>query len=374
MGAVRPHESCSGTGRLRLTVLRALCVAAVAFAAPVAAEPRAPRDAPVVAKPRPPEARARRAAPTLGGPDSVTLVAGQPGGTALDAAHDLSAALDGEGPRVLALIGSGGERNLADVVRTRGVDMAIVTTADLIRADPAEVGRRVVYIAKLYNAELHVLAREKIRHLTDLDGRRVNLGEAGGSSQAAARPVLDHFGIRVTELNLGQREAIARMGAEDGPDATFFLTGKPAALYAGLARAGGLHFLALPYAPSLGEHYYPASLGHSDYPGLIAEGETTGTVAVASALIAFDWPESSSRARRLSAFTTALFDRFERLRAEGRHPKWREVNLAAELSGWRRSRAAEAALARAGPAPAASAGFAAEAGPEERDKPAPGAR
>ncbi|MER2263664.1 TAXI family TRAP transporter solute-binding subunit [Methylobacterium oxalidis] len=295
---------------------------------------------------------------------TVTLVSGEPGSTALDTAYDLTTDLGSEGPRVQAVLGPGGERAITDVLRTRGIDMGILTTADLKRAEAEDVGRQVVYIAKLHNVELHALARRDIAHLTDLDGRMVNLGEAGSSTQEVARRVLQHLGIRYTEANLGQAEAAARMrgGEPEGVAASFFLTGKPAALYAGLPPAEGLHFLSVPYEPGLGDIFYPASLAKADYPGLIGPEESVDTVAVSSVLVAFDWPERTDRYRQLAAFTAALFSGFDRLRAPGRHPKWREVNLAATLPEWRRFKPAQQALDGRARQPAASGGGTAMAG------------
>ncbi|WP_336486194.1 TAXI family TRAP transporter solute-binding subunit [Methylobacterium nigriterrae] len=290
----------------------------------------------------------RRTSPLTPVPErvqTVTLVAGEPGSTALDIAADMASALDDERLRVAVLLGRGGERNITDVLRTRGVDMGVIATADLRQAEQSGVNKRVVYIAKLNNAELHILTRREIRHITDLDGQAINLGEVDSSTQTVARAVLNHLGIRFTEANLGQREATAQLKA-GGLVASFFLTGKPASLYGESHRGSGLHFLSVPYEPGLGDAYYPATLDREDYPDLIAEGESVDTVAVASALVAFDWPEASERYRRLQAFTVALFDRFERLREPGRHAKWREVNLAAILPGWRRFKPAQEALDR----------------------------
>lgn len=346
-------------------LLRLLCLAiavgpCAATAAPQGDAPaarvsssvsRTPQARPRTAKRWTPRAPARPAAAV----ETVTLVAGQPGSTSLDAAYDLATVLSDDRLRVLVILGQEGERNVTDVVRTRGVDMGIVTTADLRRAEQTEAGKHVVYIAKLYNTELHILAKPDIRHLTDLDGRTVNLGEAGSSTQAVAQPLLSHYGIRVTELNLGQKEALERMRTDSSLAATFFVTGKPASIFAGARSGDGWHFLAMPYEPSLGDIYYPASLRRADYPALIPDEAAVDTVAVTSALVAFDWPERSSRHRRLAAFTDLLFERFDRLRADGRHPKWREVNLAAELSGWKRFDAAEKALARSATADAKAA-------------------
>lgn len=276
--------------------------------------------------------------------DTVTLIAGEPGSTALQIAHDLSVALKSEHLRVLTLLGSGGEQNITDVSRTKGVDMGIIATPDLRQAEQTEANKRVVYIAKLFNAELHVLARRDIVHVTDLDGKTVNLGEIGSSTQITSREVLKHLGIRFTEANLDEKAALERMRADGDIAATFFLTGKPAPIYAGVKSETGLHFLSLPYDAGLGELYYPATLKSDDYPGLITTEAPVETVAVASALIAYDWPQGTDRYRRLSAFTNALFEKFDQFRGGGRHPKWREINLAANIPGWRRFKPAQQAL------------------------------
>ena len=44
---------------------------------------------------------------------------------------------------------------------------------------------------------------------------------------------------------------------------------------------------------------------------------------------------------RVARFVGAVFPRFAELQAQGRHPKWRDVNLAASLPGFKRNRAAE---------------------------------
>jgi TRAP-type uncharacterized transport system substrate-binding protein len=275
---------------------------------------------------------------------TVTLISGEPGSTALQVAHDLSVVLNSERLRVLTLLGAGGEQNITDVLRTKGVDMGIIATPDLRQAERTEANKRVVYITKLFNAELHVLARRDIVHVTDLDGETVNLGEVGSSSQTASREVLKHLGIRFKEANMDQKEALDRMRAGGSIAATFFLTGKPAPIYSGVESENSLHFLSLPYDPSFDELYYPATMKHDDYPSLISTDAPVETVAVASALIAFDWPQGTDRYRRLSAFTAALFDKFDHFRGNGRHAKWRETNLAANIPGWRRFKPAQQAL------------------------------
>ena len=107
----------------------------------------------------------------------------------------------------------------------------------------------------------------------------------------------------------------------------------------------------MPYAPGLQEVYLPATLSHEDYPDLIAEGQTIDTIAVGAVLAVFNWAPNSERYRRVAKFTKALFENFDKLLQPPRHPKWKEVNLAAEAAGLaalrRRAGTAEQAAAAA---------------------------
>src|SRR5204863_9184144 len=93
--------------------------------------------------------------------------------------------------------------------------------------------------------------------------------------------------------------------------------------------------------------YLPATLTSQDYPSLIPEGERVDTVAVGAVLAVYNSPANTDRHRRVSKFITALFDKFDEFQKPARHPKWKEVNLAAALKGWNRFPPAKEALERA---------------------------
>ena len=127
--------------------------------------------------------------------------------------------------------------------------------------------------------------------------------------------------------------------------AAVLVAGKPAAAIAGLG-ADGFRLLPLPYPRELQNDYLPAALGSQDYPGLIAPGAQVDTVAVGTALIAYNWPRGSEPYRRLENFVETFFPRLAEFQAPPRHPKWREVNLTAVLPGFTRLAAAEGWLQR----------------------------
>jgi TRAP-type uncharacterized transport system substrate-binding protein len=118
---------------------------------------------------------------------TVGIVSGGVAGTYIRVAADLSAVLDdGNNLRVLAMIGKGSVQNIADVLYLKGVDIGIVQSDVLayIRRENMFPGveRRVNYITKLYNEEFHILARNDIRELGDLAGKKVNFDNRGSGT------------------------------------------------------------------------------------------------------------------------------------------------------------------------------------------------
>ena len=88
------------------------------------------------------------------------------------------------------------------------------------------------------------------------------------------------------------------------------------------------------------------STSAKDYPSLVAAGEKVETIAVPAVLAVFNWPKGSDRYRRVERFIERLFTKWDQFQVAHRHPKWREVNLAATVPGWTRYTIAEQMLER----------------------------
>jgi TRAP-type uncharacterized transport system substrate-binding protein len=247
------------------------------------------------------------------------------------------------------MVGAGGTRNIRDVRFMRGVDLAITQTSLLGRMrESNEIGKiddKIVYLTKLFNEEMHVLVRaeSELVSIDQLGGRTVSLGEVGSGTQLIARDVLARLGITVREAAMAAPEAIERLKAGE-IDAFVLIDGKPVPALASMPT--GLRILPVPFAKPLREDFLPAALTSEDYPRLIEPGHRVDTLAVGTVLIANDAPKGSERDGKVARFVAAFFARLAALQAPPRHPKWREVNLAASLPGWTRSAAAEAWLAQ----------------------------
>ena len=109
-----------------------------------------------------------------------------------------------------------------------------------------------------------------------------------------------------------------------------------------VSQLDGIRLLPIPYSKELlQQEYLPSTLRHQDYPNIVAAEASVDTIAVKSALFAYNWPIGSERYRLLDLFVQTFFTRFPEFLGGAHHPKWREVNLAAQLPGWQRFRPAE---------------------------------
>jgi TRAP-type uncharacterized transport system substrate-binding protein len=265
--------------------------------------------------------------------------------------------LSPDGVRVLPVLGNGGLQNLKDVLFLKNMDMAVVDEDNmrlLKKTDPvlySNIEHRVHYITKLYNSEFQVLVRNDIKSYDDLRGKRVNFNLKDSQTEVTADTVFNTLNIPVQRTYYDNDESLKRLIAGD-ISAMIILTGAPQVTLSSVKKEDGVHFLPLDQQSlpnhdlhELFSHYLPAELTHQLYPKLIAEGDSVPTIANRALLVAYTWPEDSPRYKRVAKFVDAFFSKIDQFNSPSRHPKWREVNLSAEMPGWTRFKPAAQWLA-----------------------------
>jgi hypothetical protein len=226
---------------------------------------------------------------------------------------------------------------LKDLLTLPDVDVALVSALSLSHG--SDLSDRLVYVAKMFTEELHAVSTADVGSLEDLNGKPVYLGHPGSDAEIAAQALLESRGVKVEPVSGSLDDALAGI-KEKRIAAVFVLAPKPFAPLNALSAADGVRLLPLPYKTS-DEAFYPASIGGADYPALVPDGGQVETVALDTVLVAPRWKDSSPRQQELTAFSRRLFEQFPDLLGEGRHPKWKETNLATVLDGPRRLRAAQ---------------------------------
>lgn len=270
---------------------------------------------------------------------TVGIISGGVTGTYVRIASDLSNALDsGYDHRVLAILGKGSIRNIEDLLLLKGIDIAIVQSdvLDFYRTSGTypNIDNRVRYITKLYNEEVHLLARSDIADVAALAGRKVNFGTQGSGTFMTASIVFESLGIDVEATTFPEPIALEKLRTGE-IDALVFVGGKPLNLVTGVMKSDGLKLLSIPPEQVAGA-YLPAAFEAADYPELIEDGREVPTVAVGAVMAAYNWPRDHTRYQKVERFVNLFFGGFDTFQEAPYHPKWREVDLRAEVPGWQR--------------------------------------
>ena len=281
---------------------------------------------------------------------TVGVAGGLLEGTFIRYAADLAKALDdGNNLRVIPMVTYGAVGNVTDLLNLRGVDVAI-TQADVLdhfrrEVKLPDIENRIQYISPLFLAEVHIYAREEFKTLKDLAGRKVAFNTPGSAANLTGQVVFQRLGVQVEPVFINNAIALEKMRSGE-LSAVVHVVGKPNDLFARFKPEPGFHFIPVEYGAQFEDYYVPAALEPEDYPNLIRSGETVSTIAVPAVLAVFNWPKSSDRYRRVSRFVEAYFTKFDQLQQPPFQPKWREINLAGKVPGWKRYSVAEELLAK----------------------------
>jgi TRAP-type uncharacterized transport system substrate-binding protein len=267
----------------------------------------------------------------------------------------------------LPVLGRGSVQAVADILLLRGVDAGIVrkdTLAYLERKDFASnIRNQFVYVAKMFNEEMHVLAPRTVRSMKDLNGRTVVVDLPDSSTFVTAINVFERLGIKPHLLYIEPRLALDMLRKGE-VDAIVAVEGKPLQWMSQI-RDENLHLVPVEYERSLHDEYLPSSLSSADYPNLVSDTDPVDTIAAEAVLAAYNWPANNDRYRRLSLLVDTLFPQIARLQQPPFHPKWKEVALKAPVAGWTRFQGAQQWLDRnfPGVSPVPPAGVSTESRP-----------
>jgi TRAP-type uncharacterized transport system substrate-binding protein len=254
---------------------------------------------------------------------------------------------DGPNLHILPIVTRGATENLNSLLYLRGVDTAIINADALeeYKIQVPQIRDRITYVLNLFPSELHIFVRPEIESLQDLAGKKVNFNTQGTAAAYSGPLIFSRLGLNVEKTFIPHQVALEQMRKGEMA-AVVFITSKPVDAFVRGRWEPGFKFLPVTYESKLEDYYLPAVLEASEYPGLIKPGERVATIAVPTALVAFNWPAQSNRHQRVARFVDYLFSRIDRLQAPGFDPKWKSINLAATVPGLTRFSAAQQWLDR----------------------------
>lgn len=289
-------------------------------------------------------------------PATLGMVTGSRTGTYIAFGREIAAAAARNGLAINVYDSNGSIDNIKRITSREHVGLAIVQS-DVLgflsrskNTSSMDTARKLRLVAPLYNEEVHILARKQIATLADLNGKRVVVGSEGSGSMITAVNMFSILGINPGKMYQIDPPRGVMSVLNDDIDAVVFVGGKPVKMFknmedlatvTGGPNAGKLdqvHFLPIDDA-RLFKEYKQTSLTHDDY-NFIPADHPVPTIAITAVLITYDYNMKNEayyreQCRNMGELGKALRDHLGALK-EGGHPKWKEVDLNADIGGWKR--------------------------------------
>ena len=280
---------------------------------------------------------------------TVGLAGGLLEGAPLRLAAEMARVVD-DGPNlhVLPIVTRGATENLNSLLYLRGVDTAIINSDALeeYKIQVPGIQRRIVYLLNLFPSELHIFVRPEIESLQDLAGKKVNFNTQGTAAAYSGPLIFSRLGINAEKTFIPHQVALEQMRKGEIA-AVVFITSKPVDAF--VTRTVGARIQVPSGKIRKQIRGLLSSRGRwrrAEYPGLIKQGERVPTIAVPTALVAFNWPAEQTDISVSLASSIILFSRIDKLQSPGFDPKWKSINLAATVPGLDRFAAAQEWLDR----------------------------
>lgn len=235
--------------------------------------------------------------------------------------------------RIFQIGGRSATQNTIELSFARGIDAGIIQSdiLDSLRQKPPFPGidSYLRYVAKLYDKEVHILAKTEIQSIQELKGKKVNFGKRDSDNFLTANKVFGTLGIEVTATEFPPEMALDKLRNTGDIDALVYVASKPADLF-NFGSDPNLHFVSI---PPMSGGYTPTTLRPQDYYQLLQQ--PLQTVAVGSILMVYNWPQKSERYQKVARFVRRLLE--EHAKKDTKSPiNWPEIDIAASLPGWSR--------------------------------------
>jgi TRAP transporter TAXI family solute receptor len=297
--------------------------------------------------------------------EGIGMVTGSKTGTYFQFGKNIADTVKNAGLNIIVKESEGSIDNIRRLNSTENATLGIVQSdvlGFLNRSESPEmrkVSNRIRLVFPFYNEEVHLFANKKIQRFSDLEGKRVVVGEKGSGNWLTATNLLQMTGVKLGEaLNIPPLKAVTAV-LQGEADAMIYVAGKPVELFAKLGNLkekpefaplfNDVHFVPLEETLMLRE-YKASEIGPSDYRWI---DKKVPTIAVKAVLMSFDYSSKKTayfrqRCQELAIIGQAIRNNLDNLKQNG-HPKWQEVNLEDKVGTWELDTCSREPPAKAGP-------------------------
>ncbi|MGE0755045.1 MAG: TAXI family TRAP transporter solute-binding subunit [Alphaproteobacteria bacterium] len=291
------------------------------------------------------------AAFAAGKADILGIVTGPKTGTYFAFGKDISEVSAKAGVNVEAKTSEGSIDNIKRINSAENAAVGIVQSdvlGFLARSkspDSIKMASNLRMIFPFYNEEVHILARKEIKNFSDLEGKKVAIGEEGSGNMLTSINLFSMMNVNPAEMKkISPAQGVVSV-LRGELDAVVSVAGKPVRLFKNLEdltlpenqkyapMLDQVHFLSLDN-PKMLEEYKPAEIAKTDYNFV---KQAVPTIAVQAVLVSYDFAGTGSKRRcdMLAGMAKAVRDHIEELKKTG-HPKWKEVDLDGKTAYWKK--------------------------------------
>ncbi len=231
----------------------------------------------------------------------------EPAGGASQILADISAILDKESDvRLLSINGRGGPANVRDLLQLRGTDLAILNSDVLAYPDLAtalpDARKKVRFIAPFYHQSVLLFARQNIKSIDDLRGRKIGVPANRPSRGVTARTLFASLKIAAELVELDERDA-ARTASVDA--VLLYENDLPNLRALGITAASH-HLVPIAASGPLASIYSAKKISKAAIAGYIT-ADSLDTLEVTTLLAAYDWSSKQGRYAYVVNFVNKFF-------------------------------------------------------------------
>jgi len=284
----------------------------------------------------------------------VNIMTGGPNGTYIQIGKDIAALAASTSWNINAVESQGSMENIEAVRERLYTQFGIVQSdvLDFIRTFRSEDAamRRIVrstrIVFPLYNEEVHIVTTKSsgISELVDLSGRIVGVGAPNSGTNLTTTFLFEISYVRPEQsVSIPATEALAQLRAGT-IDAFVYVAGAPTKLLLDTLPTDDLKLISTK-SSSVSEYYGTSTIKAGTYPW---QTEDVTTPAVRAVLMTYEYNPARNAYLKMSCdavteISYLINQNIETLKKNG-HPKWKQVDLSAIPTGWKRARCVQTAL------------------------------
>ena len=250
---------------------------------------------------------------------TVKLLTANEMGTYHQMGKDIQSLLSPEGINVTLIPSLGSLTNVFTIAANPDIHLAFTQT-DVLNSPLVHNQLKVLF--PLYKEEVHLLAKDNIKQVIDLQGKKVSLGVGGSGTFSIATALLDVLKIQTEQVHMQEEQALAALRKGE-IDAMFYVIGYPAKLFAEqVTPEDKLHLVSIKVGAD-NKTFVSSVIPAQSYGW---QKEAVETVAVTASLVTHAYEATDPRCELVGRVAKEIYSKLDVLKKNG-HDKWDKVTF-----------------------------------------------